>query len=86
MESASLQLGTAFVLGLLDSLFGHSRALIAGYFLDARRPARHALWLTLILIVTHTFMLVGWWRWRFMRGPGRTTRRWNWGSNLLQRR
>ncbi|MBI5396371.1 MAG: sulfite exporter TauE/SafE family protein [Verrucomicrobia bacterium] len=59
MDSASLQLGTAFVLGLLDSLFGHSRALIAGYFLDARRPASHAVWLTIILIVTHTFMLVG---------------------------
>jgi ABC-type nickel/cobalt efflux system permease component RcnA len=59
MDPASLQLETAFVLGLLDSLFGHSRALIAGYFLDARRPASHALWLTIILIVTHTFMLVG---------------------------
>ncbi len=59
METAPIQLGTAFVLGMLDSLFGHSRALIAGYFLDTRRPASHALWLTLILIATHTFMLVG---------------------------
>lgn len=58
MESAPVNLVTAFMLGLLDSLFGHSRALIAGYFLDVRRPASHAFWLALILTVTHTFMLV----------------------------
>ncbi|MBI5687516.1 MAG: sulfite exporter TauE/SafE family protein [Verrucomicrobia bacterium] len=58
MESAPINLVTAFTLGLLDSLFGHSRALIAGYFLDTRRPASHAFWLALTLTVTHTFMLV----------------------------
>ena len=58
MEHAPINLVTAFALGLLDSLFGHSRALIAGYFLDVRRPASHAYWLTLTLVVTHTFMLV----------------------------
>ena len=58
MESAPINLVTAFTLGLLDSLFGHSRALIAGYFLDVRRPASHAFWLALTLTVTHTFMLV----------------------------
>ncbi|MBI5821073.1 MAG: sulfite exporter TauE/SafE family protein [Verrucomicrobia bacterium] len=58
MESAPINLVTAFMLGLLDSLFGHSRALIAGYFLDVRRPASHAFWLALTLTVTHTFMLV----------------------------
>ena len=58
MEHAPINLVTAFALGLLDSLFGHSRALIAGYFLDVRRPASHAFWLALTLTVTHTFMLV----------------------------
>lgn len=58
MESAPINLVTAFTLGLLDSLFGHSRALIAGYFLDVRRPASHAFWLALALTITHTFMLV----------------------------
>jgi len=33
--------------------------LIAGYFLDVRRPASHAFWLALVLVVAHTFMLVG---------------------------
>jgi ABC-type nickel/cobalt efflux system permease component RcnA len=59
MDGAPIGLITAFALGLLDSLFGHSRALIAGYFLDARRPASHAFWLALVLVVAHTFMLVG---------------------------
>lgn len=58
MDSAPINLFTAFALGLLDSLFGHSRALIAGYFLDVRRPASHAFWMALTLTVTHTFMLV----------------------------
>lgn len=58
MDSAPINLFTAFTLGLLDSLFGHSRALIAGYFLDVRRPASHAFWMALTLTVTHTFMLV----------------------------
>ncbi|MFA6562850.1 MAG: sulfite exporter TauE/SafE family protein [Verrucomicrobiia bacterium] len=58
MDSAPINLVTAFTLGLLDSLFGHSRALIAGYFLDVRRPASHAFWMALTLTVTHTFMLV----------------------------
>jgi len=59
MDGAPIGLLTAFALGLLDSLFGHSRALIAGYFLDARRPVSHAFWLALVLVVAHTFMLVG---------------------------
>ena len=58
MDSAPISLLSAFTLGLLDSLFGHSRALIAGYFLDVRRPVSHAFWMALTLTVTHTFMLV----------------------------